>query len=125
MIKNILIIEDDPFIGEMYVRRLKKAGYNVVLVANGDQGMREVLSRQYDLLLLDIMLPDKKGTDILHELRGTEKGDLIPDTQVLVLTNYDQDDESKLAMQHKAEGYLIKADITPRRLLEIIQSLQP
>lgn len=123
MIKNVLIIEDDLFIGEMYMRSLQKAGYAVNLIPNGDDGLKAALSRQYDLILLDIMLPDKKGTEILQYLRGTEKGDLLPNTNILILTNYEQDEESKQAMKNKADGYLIKADITPRRLLDIIKAL--
>lgn len=122
-IKKILCIEDDLFIGEMYRRSLSKAGYEVDLINSGAEGLKAATSQQYDLILLDVMLPEKKGTEILHALRGEGK-DLVPNSRVLVLTNYDQDDESKMAMQSKADGYLIKADITPRRLLEIIESLK-
>lgn len=122
-IKKILCIEDDLFIGEMYKRSLTKAGYEVDLINNGTEGLRAAISKQYDLILLDIMLPEKRGTEVLQALRGEGK-DLVPHSRVLVLTNFDQDDESKLAMQSKADGYLIKADITPRKLLEIIQSLE-
>ncbi len=121
-IKQILCIEDDLFIGEMYRRSLTKAGFAVDLIASGDEGLKAATNKQYDLILLDVMLPEKKGTEILHALRGEGK-DLVPNSRILVLTNYDQDDESKMAMQSKADGYLIKADITPRRLLEIIYSL--
>lgn len=121
-IKRILCIEDDLFIGEMYRRSLNKAGYQVDLITSGDQGLQAAKTGNYDLILLDIMLPAKKGTEILKALRSNGN-DLVPNTRILVLTNYDQDDESKIAMQSQAEGYLIKADITPRRLLEIIKSL--
>jgi DNA-binding response OmpR family regulator len=122
-IKKILCIEDDLFIGEMYKRSLTKAGYQVDLINNGTEGLKAAATNQYDLILLDVMLPEKRGTEVLHALRGNGK-DLAPNSKVLVLTNFDQDDESKMAMQSKANGYLIKADITPRKLLEIIQSLQ-
>jgi DNA-binding response OmpR family regulator len=122
-IKRILCIEDDLFIGEMYRRSLQGAGYAVDLISNGDDGLKAAQSGVYDLILLDIMLPDKQGTEILQSLRGDGK-DLVPNARVLVLTNYDQDDESKLAMQSKADGYLIKADITPRKLREIIKTLE-
>jgi DNA-binding response OmpR family regulator len=120
-IKKILCIEDDLFIGEMYRRSLTKAGYEVDLITGGDQGLAAAKTGQYDLILLDVMLPEKKGTEILQILRG-QGHDLVPNARVVVLTNYDQDDESKLAMQAKADGYLIKADITPRKLLEIIKT---
>src|SRR5262252_5887524 len=113
-IHSILLIEDDLFIGEMYSRSLTKAGYQVNLVANGNEGLQAALTNQYDLILLDVMLPEKKGTEILQALRGD--GDKVPSSRILVLTNFEQDDESKMAMQSKADGYLIKADITPRKL---------
>lgn len=121
-IKTILCIEDDLFIGEMYARSLRKAGYEVELMSSGAEGLKAAQTKQYDLILLDILLPEKHGTEILQTLRGTK--DLVPHSRILVLTNFSQDDESRLAMQSKADGYLIKADITPRKLIEIIQSLQ-
>jgi DNA-binding response OmpR family regulator len=117
---TILLIEDDLFIGEMYSRSLTKEGYAVKLIANGGEGLKEALAKHYDLILLDVILPDKAGTEILQALRGKE--DRVPDSRIIVLTNYEQDEESKLAMQSKADGYLIKADITPSKLLEIIRS---
>jgi DNA-binding response OmpR family regulator len=119
-VKDILIIEDDRFIGEMYVRSLQHAGYNVDWMVDGNDGLVAASNKQYDVMLLDIMLPEKKGTDILRALRGVGKN-LIPNTHVIVLTNFDQDAESRVAMEHDVDAYLIKAEITPRKLLEIIE----
>lgn len=121
-IHTILCIEDDRFIGEMYVRSLKKAGYEVDWVVGGNDALAAAQSKHYDLILLDIMLPERRGGEVLELLRGAD-GDKIPRSRVIVLTNFDQDDESRLAMQAKADAYLIKADITPRKLLEIIAAL--
>ena len=121
-IHTVLCIEDDRFIGEMYVRSLKKAGYQVDWVVGGNDALAAAQSKQYDLILLDIMLPERRGGEVLDMLRGKD-GDKIPGSRVIVLTNFDQDDESRLAMQNKADAYLIKADITPRKLLEIIATL--
>lgn len=120
-IKTILCIEDDRFIGEMYVRSLKKAGYDVDWMVDGNDGLVAARNKPYDLILLDIMLPERRGTEILAALRGTE--DLIPHTRVVVMTNFDQDDESRAAMQHNADAYLIKAEITPKKLLAVIDKL--
>ena len=121
-IKTILVVEDDRFIGEMYVRSLQRSGYAVDWVTNGADGIEAATQRQYDLLLLDVMLPEKQGDEVLRQLR-VEGGDKIPHSRVIVLTNFDQDDESRAAMQAKADGYLIKADITPKKLLEIISGM--
>ena len=122
-IKTILVIEDDRFIGEMYVRSLRKEGYEVEWVVSGTQGYAAATSKQFDLILLDIMLPEAQGTDVLSQLRNGDE-DKIPNSKVIILTNFEQDDDSRLAMEAKADGYLIKAEITPRKLLNIIKQLQ-
>ena len=119
-IKNILVIEDDRFIGEMYVRSLKHEGYDVDWVVDGHDGLVAVTSKPYDLMMLDIMLPEMRGPEILKALRGG-KVDKIPNTRIIVMTNFDQDDESRIAMQHDVDAYLIKAEITPRKLVEVIK----
>lgn len=121
-IKNVLIIEDDRFIGEMYVRSLQHAGYTVDWMVDGNDGLVAATNKEYDVMLLDIMLPEKRGTDILKALRGGDKN-LIPNTRIIVMTNFDQDTESRVAMQHDVDAYLIKAEITPRKLLDVIAKL--
>lgn len=121
-IKTILLIEDDVFISDMYSRSLRKAGYTVDAIQSGDEGAKAALTKQYDLILLDVLLPEKQGGEVLKILRGDK--DLVPNSRILVMTNFSQDDESRAAMESKADGYLIKADITPRKLIDIIQSLK-
>jgi DNA-binding response OmpR family regulator len=121
-IKTILVIEDDRFIGEMYVRSLKKAGFTVDWMVDGNDGLIAARNKQYDLMLLDVMLPERRGTEILESLRGG-KEDLIPHTKVIVLTNFEQDDESRLVMEKRADAYLIKAEITPSKLLSVVKQL--
>ena len=120
-IQTILIIEDDRFIGEMYQRSLQQAGYSVDWVVTGREGELAALAKPYDLVLLDIMLPEVQGGDVLNLLRGEE--DKIPKSRVIIMTNFDQDEETRSAMQSKVDGYLIKADITPRKLIDIIKQL--
>lgn len=119
-IKTVLVIEDDRFIGEMYVRSLRNGAYEVDWVTTGREGYAAASIKSYDLILLDIMLPEQTGTEVLNSLRNGPSGDIIATSRVIVLTNFDQDDESRTAMQSQADGYLIKADITPRKLLDII-----
>lgn len=120
-VKSILCIEDDRFIGEMYVRSLKKAGYDVDWMVDGNDGLVAARNKPYDLILLDIMLPERRGSEILDALRGKE--DLIPNTKVIVMTNFDQDEESRIAMEHNVDAYLIKAEITPKTLLKVIEDM--
>lgn len=119
--KKILIIEDDRFIGEMYVRSLKNAGYTVDWMVDGHDGLVAARNQTYDIILLDIMLPEMRGTEILAKLRGQE--DTVPQTKIIVLTNFDQDKKSRATMEAKADGYLIKADLTPKNLLNFLEGL--
>lgn len=120
--KTILCIEDDRFISDMYARGLRRAGYEVDVAISGKEGLEMALARAYSAIILDIMLPEKEGTEVLHELRG-QGTDRVPHSRVVVLTNFDQDDESRAVMQSKADGYLIKAEVTPRKLVEIVEKL--
>lgn len=121
-IRTILIIEDDRFIGEMYVRSLKKAGYDVDWMVDGNDGLIAARNKPYDVILLDVMLPERRGSEILQILRGGAV-DLIPATKVIVLTNFDQTEEARQQMQQHADGYLIKAEITPKKLIAVIEKL--
>jgi two-component system response regulator QseB len=120
--KTILVIEDDRFIGEMYVRSLKKAGYEVDWMVGGNDGLIAARNKPYDMILLDVMLPEKRGNEILDALRN-DREDLVPNTKIIVLTNFEQDEESRMAMEHNVDAYLIKAEITPKKLLDVIASL--
>lgn len=121
-IKTILVIEDDRFIGEMYVRSLKHAGYDVDWMIDGHDGFVAAQNKTYDLIMLDIMLPEMRGIEILKGLRGNGK-DLAPHSKIIVMTNFDQDEESKEAIEHDVDAYLIKAEITPRHLIDVVTKL--
>lgn len=121
-IKTILCIEDDRFIGEMYVRSLQKAGYVVEWVIDGNDGLVAARNKKYDLIILDLMLPEQRGDQILDALRN-DKVDLIPDSKILIMTNFEQSDAERSSALARVDGYLIKADITPRKLLEVIKEL--
>ena len=121
-IKNILVIEDDRFIGEMYVRSLLHQGYTVDWMIDGSDGLVAAQNKPYDLILLDIMLPEVRGTDILKALKKSQNN-ASAQAKIIIMTNFDQDADSRAAMEHDADGYLIKAEITPRKLLELIAQL--
>lgn len=119
--KSVLCIEDEHFINELYDRALSKAGYNVKVVMNGDEGYREALTDTYDIILLDIMVPNMVGTEILKKLR-TEKPNLK--AKVIITTNLELGDEDRAAIEAQADGYIVKADLTPRQVAEFLQQLE-
>lgn len=120
MPKKILIIEDDRFISEMYSRSLRGAGYDVEEVVTGPEGYDKAKDGSYDFILLDIMIPDKTGVEVLEDLRGPE-GRGLPNCKIIIMTNFEQDDATRQSMEKLADAYLIKAEITPRRMVEIVQ----
>lgn len=121
--KKILCIEDEHFISELYVRALTKAGYEVTVVTDGQEGLETAQTDQFDLILLDIMIPTITGTEVLHRLRDPS---LTPHlhAKVIITTNLEQGEEGRAAIEKLADGYIIKAEITPRQLVEFIQQIQ-
>ncbi|HSX02466.1 MAG TPA: response regulator [Candidatus Saccharimonadia bacterium] len=120
--KTILFIEDDRPISEMYARLLERDGFHVDFAYDGAEGLRKATAKHYDLILLDIMMPELTGIEVLHRLRGGD-GKGHPDTKIIILTNLAQDKTSQEALRAQADGYIIKADIVPSQLASIIQKL--
>jgi two-component system, chemotaxis family, chemotaxis protein CheY len=120
--KKILIVEDDQFISEMYARALRSAGYKVDFALNGREGIQKARKAAYNLVLLDIMMPELTGMEVLQNLRGPD-GRGLERTKIVILTNLAQDRQSKAALSAQADGYLIKADVVPSKLLKIINQL--
>ena len=122
MIKTILCVEDDRFIGEMYVRSLQKAGYDVTWVVDGNDGLVAARNQNFDLIILDLMLPEQRGDQILDALRNNNV-DLVPNSKILIMTNFEQDEASRNSVMSRVDGYLIKADITPRNLIDVVKQM--
>ena len=120
--KTILFIEDDKPISEMYARVLEREGYKVDFAYNGTDGLNMATNRTYDLILLDIMMPEMNGIEVLRRLRG-EDGHGHDATKIVILTNLAQDKTSQEALKAQADGYIIKADIVPSQLAGLVGEL--
>ena len=118
--KTILFVEDDRAISEMYTRLLAKAGYQVDYASDGLEGLKRAEAKPYDLILLDIIMPGKSGIEVLHELRSNPKHNA---TRIVILTNLAQEKTSQEALKAQADGYLVKADIIPSQLTQVVQGL--
>ena len=88
--KTILFIEDDKPISEMYARVLEREGFKVDFAYNGTDGLNMATNKDYDLILLDIMMPEMNGIEVLRRLRG-EDGHGHDATKIVILTNLAQD----------------------------------
>jgi DNA-binding response OmpR family regulator len=119
-LKSILLVEDDEFIRELYKRQFEKAGFHIDAAMNGADGFALARENVYDLLLLDIMMPDMTGIDLLNKLRQEEK---TKSTQVIFLTNLGQEKIMEEGKALGALGYLIKSDFTPDQLIEEVKKI--
>lgn len=116
--RRILCIEDEPFIGDLYKRAFEKAGYQTEIIADGIEGLDRAKSNDFDIILLDIMIPQILGIDVLHELR--KEVDLK--AKIIIATNLEQDDETRAKIEKEADAYVIKAEITPSELVEFLKN---
>ncbi|CAN5672931.1 hypothetical protein BH23PAT1_BH23PAT1_2320 [soil metagenome] len=121
--RKVLCIEDERFISELYVRALKKAGYQVDVAVDGQKALEEAQSDKYDIILLDIMIPTISGIDVLKKLRDPAATPNLR-AKIIVTTNLDQGEEARAEIEKQADGYIIKADATPRQLVEFLDELK-
>lgn len=119
--RKLLFIEDEPFIGELYMRALVKAGYKVSLAKDGDEGYKQAAGDTYDIILLDLMMPNMLGLEILKRLR-TEKPNLK--AKIIITTNLEQSKDRRSIIENQADGYLIKAEVTPRQLVDFLSRIK-
>lgn len=122
--KSVLYIEDEQQIAEIYAELMRPYGYEVDLAFDGESGLKQALAKPYDLILLDLMLPYRSGQEILDILRDKEQSPTFSDkTDIIILTNFEVDDATKQKMLTKAQGYLIKVNATPKKLMEYLDEL--
>lgn len=120
--KKVLCVEDEHFISELYERALTKAGYQVTTIVDGQQGLKEAQTNKYDIILLDLMVPNMTGIEVLRHLRDPKQTPKL-DSKVIITTNLEQREEIRADIESQADGYLVKAEITPRELVEILDKL--
>lgn len=111
---NILVVEDDRKVAQFIQKGLKSEGYNVQIAQNGEIALKMVDSAPFDLIILDLMLPQMDGISFLKFFRQNN-----PKTLVLVLTARDEIDMKRMAFQEGADDYLVKPFAFEELLLRI------
>ncbi len=120
--KRVLIIEDEHFISELYTRALTKAGYQVDVQLDGQKGMAAAQTDRYDIILLDLMIPNITGIEVLRTLRDPKQTPKMH-AKIVVTTNLEQREDIRADIEKQADGYLVKAEMTPRELVEFLSQL--
>lgn len=118
--KNILLVEDDPFVVEIYTTKLEKAGFSVEIATDGEEAVKKLKEKRPDLLVLDIILPNIDGWELLNKIR-TELN--LEDLKVVVLSNLSDKNEVKKGLNFGVIKYLIKANFTPSEVVEEIKKI--
>ena len=121
--RSVLCIEDEHFISELYTRALTKAGYTVDVEADGNKALAAAQTNHYDIILLDLMVPNLTGIEILNALRDPAR---VPPlrSKIIITTNLEQREAVRDDIQRKADGYLVKAELTPNQLVDFVNTIK-
>lgn len=116
---KIAIIEDDQAISQMYRFKFEAEGYDVETAENGKLGLALVENFKPDIILLDLMMPEMSGDQMLAAMRATAWG---KDIKVVILTNRGEQEIPPEVKKQGVEAVILKADMTPRQVAELVKS---
>ena len=102
-------------ISEIYQRKFRDAGFDVAVAATGREVLSAVRKDKYDLVLLDMILPEMSGADVLRELKKSGKYD--PAMKVVIFSNLSDKTERDKAFENGADGYILKSQFSPSELV--------
>jgi two-component system sensor histidine kinase/response regulator len=119
MATKIAIVEDDQAIAQMYRMKFESSGYEVETAENGKLGLELAEKMNPDIILLDLMMPEMNGDEMLSKMRQTNWGKSI---KVIILTNIGEqeipDDVKKLGVK----AVILKADMTPKQVEQLVEN---
>jgi len=118
---KILLIDDDASLTTIFCSALKQAGYETISAADGTSGIESAKTQKPDMILLDQVLPDMQGNDVLKTLKGDE---LTKDIPVSLLSNFGQNELIEQAIQMGALDYILKYQIEPEDLVNKVKQLE-
>lgn len=117
--KTIMWVEDDNFLGGVITKKLTKEDANIIYLDTGGKALEELKDVTPDLVLLDVLLPDKDGFEVLTEMR---KDDRLKDVPVILFSNLSQEDNIKKAKELGASDFYVKSNFTPDEIIEKIKT---
>lgn len=120
MQKRILLIEDEQYVRDIYKRQLDLAGFQTDAFSTSKEGVEAASKNQYDLALIDLMLPDTNGIETLKLLKSNPASNKIP---AVFLTNLGQESLIKQGYETGAVAYLIKGSHTPNQIVQEVQNI--
>jgi len=118
--KSILLIEDDPFLIDIYSKKFQKSGFDIKVADSAEKAFSELESKVPDLILLDIVLPHVDGWAILKKIKANKA---LAQAKVVVFSNLGQKEEVEKGLNLGAVKYLIKAQHTPSEVVKEVSRL--
>jgi len=115
--KRVLIIEDEKPLAHALDLKMKHEGFETTVVSTGTEGLKEALAGGYDLILLDLILPEVDGFTILKELKSKKAK-----TVVIILSNLGQDEDRKKAEEFGVKQYLVKSNIPLADIVKVVKA---
>jgi DNA-binding response OmpR family regulator len=116
---KVAIVEDDQAISTMYRIKFEAEGFTVETAANGKLGLALIESMKPDIVLLDLMMPEMNGDEMLTALRKTSWG---KDIKVIILTNSGEEQAPPNLKELGIRRYIVKAEMTPRQVAEMVKT---
>lgn len=117
---KILLIDDDQDLSTVFETALKKSNFEVVLAATGEEGLAKAKTENPNLILLDQILPDLKGNDVLKKLKEDSQTQNLP---VVLLSNFGQNELIQEAINQGAADYILKYQIEPEDLVKKVTAM--
>lgn len=117
---KILIIEDDPFLLSMYATKFELENFDVFCAEHGRVGYEKAAAERPDVILLDIIMPEMNGFEVLAKLKEDPR---TKNTPVILLTNLNQKDDIDKGISLGAVDYLIKAHFMPSEVVSKIKNI--
>lgn len=119
MSTKIAIVEDDAAIAQMYRMKFDAEGYIVQVANNGRLGLQLIEEMRPDIILLDLMMPEMNGEEMLTALRKTEWG---KDIKVIILTNRGEQEIPEEIKNMGVDALILKAAMTPKQVAELVKT---
>ena len=117
---KILIVEDEAALLDLYEEVLRDAGFEVSKSSNGRDALSMLSKDKFDLILLDLMMPEVDGIEVLKTVRSD--ADRFGNPKIVILTNLSSDITIKESFDARADGYLMKTELTPYQIVDEIKS---
>ena len=117
---KVLLVDDDAFLRDMYATKFIECGHEVETASNGTESLSKLKEKEYDVVMLDMIMPGLSGVDVLAEVK---KQKLAEKTKFVVLSNQSESTDQTAAKDAGAIGYIVKAESVPSEVVKQVEAM--